>query len=373
MSMGPARTDYRSRGTAAIVAVVFHIAFLFLLTVPLRRVAPPTTSDVEPMLVKLIDRPHGQHQDSDRRALAPRLTKPTPRMADTPPNVDIVIPVDIRPPPQPSAMLAALPPGTKDVSGEGSPAGRTQGSGEGAGPALLHHVAPVYSSASLRAHEQGTVILRVLVNSKGVPSEVRLARSSGFPRLDQSALESVKRYRYAPPSQDARPELSWATAYVRFDLLRMPVPTAVVRYDSLVAAQVAIARRTRAELHAEARGTDEVLRRLAERLIDTLGRDSIGRSDPRHSDVSATPPQMLARQGKLKSMRFLGFAGVGFDCGSASVAVDAKTLRCEVFEAQQANGLSYWLALVENSRSRLQSLLISAGTQPLSADSPARQ
>jgi hypothetical protein len=39
--MRPARRDYRSRGTAAIIAVAFHIAFLFLLTVPLRRVLVP--------------------------------------------------------------------------------------------------------------------------------------------------------------------------------------------------------------------------------------------------------------------------------------------------------------------------------------------
>src|SRR5580698_6665655 len=102
--MRPARRDYRSRGTAAIIAVAFHIAFLFLLTVPLRRVLVPESPAVAPMEVKLIERPRGQHQDSERRAITPRLTKPAVRLANTPPNVDIAIPVDILPAPQPSQM-----------------------------------------------------------------------------------------------------------------------------------------------------------------------------------------------------------------------------------------------------------------------------
>src|SRR3984957_10607250 len=135
--MRPARSDYRSRGTAAIIPVAFRIAFLFLLAVPLRRVFIPESPAVEPMVVSFIDQPRGQHQDSDRRAIAPRLTKPTVPLAKTAPNVEIAIPVDILPPPQPSEMRAALPAGTKDVVGEGSP--------EGAGPAVLHQVPPIYS------------------------------------------------------------------------------------------------------------------------------------------------------------------------------------------------------------------------------------
>jgi TonB family protein len=369
--MRPARRNYRSRGTAAIVAVAFHVAFLFLLTVPLRRVLVPASPAVPPMVVEFIDRPHGQHEDADRRALAPHLTKPTVRLANTPPNVDIAIPVDILPPSQPSAMRAALPPGTKDVDGDGSPSGRTEGSGEGAGPTVVHQVPPVYSVASQRAHEQGTVIVRVFVDAHGVPSQIRLVQSSGFPRLDQSALEAVKRYRYAPPAQEAQAAQSWATARVEFDLLRMPVPTSVIQYDSLIAEQVAVARRSSDVLYAQYQGTDDLVQRLADRLTATLSRGGAGTADPQHSHASPTPLQMLAAQGKVKHMRFVGFAGPGFDCGSPTAAEEPRAGRCEVFEAQQDHGLSYWLALVDSDW-RLRNLLITVGAQPLSAGSLAR-
>ncbi len=370
--MRPARRDYRSRGTAAIIAVAFHLAFLFLLTLPLRRVLVPESPAVPPMVVKLIDRPRGQHQDSDRRALAPRLTRLSVRLANTPPNVDIAIPVDILPAPQPSQMRAALPPGTKDVEAEGSPSGGTQGSGEGAGPAVVHQVPPVYSLASQLAHEQGTVTLRVLVDAHGVPSQIRLVGSSGFPRLDQSALEAVKRYRYASPAHEGRAADSWATARVEFDLLRMPVPTSVIQYDALVAEQVAVARRSSGNLSTKFLWTDEVVHRLADRLTATLARDGGAASDPRHSRASPSPLQMLATQGKVKHLRFVGLAGPDFDCGSPTVIANPKAVRCEVFEAQQDHGLSFWLALVDNEQLRLRNLLITAGTELLSARSPTR-
>jgi hypothetical protein len=81
---------------------------------------------------------------------------------------------------------------------------------------------------------------------------------------------------------------------------------------------------------------------------------------------------MLAAQGSVKHMRFVGFAGAGFDCGSPIAAADPKAGRCEVFEAQQDRGLSYWLALVDNDQ-LLQNLLITVGAPPLSAGSLARQ
>ncbi len=367
--MSPARRDYRSRGTAAIIAVAFHIAFLFLLTQPLRRVPVPESPAVPPMEVRVIDQPHGQRPVSDRRAIAPRLTRPTVHFANTAPNVEIAIPVDILPAPQPSQMRAALPAGTKDVEADGAPSGRTEGSGEGTGPIVVHQVPPVYSVASQRAHEQGTVSLRVFVDAHGVPTQIHLAQSSGFPRLDQSALEAVKRYRYAAPTHEVQ-AASWATARVEFDLLRMPVPTSVIQHDSLIAEQVAIARRSSRVLHAQYH-LDYLVRRLADRLTATLSRSGAAPSDPQHSHSSPTPLEMLATQGKVKRLRFVGLAGPDFDCGSPTVAANPKAIRCEVFEAQQDHGLSYWLALVNNDQ-LLQNLLITVGTQPLSAGSLAR-
>jgi protein TonB len=367
--MGPARSDYRSRGTAAVAAVAFHIAFIFLLTSPLRQELLPESAPIEPMLVKFVDRPRGQHQDSVRRAIAPRLSRPTVRLADTPPNVAIVIPVEIPPAPEPSVMLAGLPPGSQDVVGAGSSSGSTEGAGEGSGPAIVHTVPPLYSAASARAHEHGTVAVRVLVDAQGAPSQIRLARSSGFPRLDESATEAVKRYRFKPATRQAQPHQSWTTVAVEFDLLRMPVPTSLVWFNAVIAEQVAFARRSRAGAGVDVHRTDELVHRLAERLFDRLLRDGAAESDPQHPSPFPTPLKGLAAQGKLRHIRFVGFASPDFDCGNPDMVADAEAISCEVFEAQLDSGLSYWLALVENSRLQLKNVLITAGTESLSARS----
>lgn len=40
--------------------------------------------------------------------------------------------------------------------------------------------------------------LRVLISAQGVPEKVEIAKSSGFDRLDNAALETVKRWKFVP-------------------------------------------------------------------------------------------------------------------------------------------------------------------------------
>jgi len=53
--------------------------------------------------------------------------------------------------------------------------------------------APVYPSASRRAKEKGTVVLRVQVKADDSIGFIDLQSGSGFPRLDAAALDAVKR------------------------------------------------------------------------------------------------------------------------------------------------------------------------------------
>lgn len=57
---------------------------------------------------------------------------------------------------------------------------------------------PTYPVDSRRAHEQGTVKLLVLVGSDGKVSDIEVAASSGSRRLDQAALQAVRRWRWSP-------------------------------------------------------------------------------------------------------------------------------------------------------------------------------
>ncbi len=57
---------------------------------------------------------------------------------------------------------------------------------------------PVYPKESQRRREHGTVVLRVLVDSEGRPSQIRVERSSGFERLDSAARDAVAKFRFRP-------------------------------------------------------------------------------------------------------------------------------------------------------------------------------
>ncbi|HDS1580578.1 TonB family protein [Stenotrophomonas maltophilia] len=62
---------------------------------------------------------------------------------------------------------------------------------------------PAYPVPALRNHEQGTVLLRVEVDSSGQPVAVSIERSSGSRSLDQAARQQVlKRWRFEPAQRE---------------------------------------------------------------------------------------------------------------------------------------------------------------------------
>lgn len=65
----------------------------------------------------------------------------------------------------------------------------------------LKNPPPLYPALSRRLGEQGRVMLRALVRADGTPAEVAIHRSSGSPRLDQAALDAVRRWRFVPARQ----------------------------------------------------------------------------------------------------------------------------------------------------------------------------
>ena len=77
---------------------------------------------------------------------------------------------------------------------------------------------PVYPAASRRAGEEGTVRLRILVDERGMPREVQLAQSSGFDRLDQAAMDAVRKWRFAAATNGSQPVTAWTNVAVTFRL-----------------------------------------------------------------------------------------------------------------------------------------------------------
>ena len=62
----------------------------------------------------------------------------------------------------------------------------------------LHNPTPVYPPASERRRESGLVLLSVLVDAEGRAKAVSIKTSSGFERLDQSALQAVTGWTFVP-------------------------------------------------------------------------------------------------------------------------------------------------------------------------------
>jgi len=82
----------------------------------------------------------------------------------------------------------------------------------------LDNPAPVYPPAARRLREQGEVLLSVYILPDGSVGEIRLKRSSGHARLDRSALEAVKRWRYVPASRGGEPIPYWYVQPIAFVL-----------------------------------------------------------------------------------------------------------------------------------------------------------
>lgn len=82
----------------------------------------------------------------------------------------------------------------------------------------LDNPKPPYPGLSRRMGEEGEVQLRVQVDANGNAQQVELYRSSGFPRLDQTALDTVSQWRFVPARQGDQPVPAWVIVPIKFSL-----------------------------------------------------------------------------------------------------------------------------------------------------------
>lgn len=64
--------------------------------------------------------------------------------------------------------------------------------------AYLNNPAPAYPLMSRRNGEAGKVLLLVQVSKQGTAAQVEIKQSCGFARLDEAALEAVRKWRFIP-------------------------------------------------------------------------------------------------------------------------------------------------------------------------------
>jgi TonB family protein len=84
--------------------------------------------------------------------------------------------------------------------------------------AHLNNPVPDYPPLSRRLREQGEVILRVYVTAEGVAGQVQIHISSGYPRLDRAAQETVERWKFVPARQGDASVGSWVLVPIQYIL-----------------------------------------------------------------------------------------------------------------------------------------------------------
>lgn len=125
---------------------------------------------------------------------APTVSTPQPIINTAPPVAEVAAPA---PPAPPVPPKVDLPSSNADY---------------------LNNPSPAYPPLSKRLNEQGRVVVRVRIEADGTASQAEVRSSSGFERLDQAALQTVKRWRYLPGKRGGVPEAMWFNVPINFVL-----------------------------------------------------------------------------------------------------------------------------------------------------------
>ena len=157
------------------------------------------------------------HPNVTAKRQTPEPTRPAVVSAPEPAPVAAASPVVSAPPTAspsamsvpsaPSAPFAGPPVSVPVVSTPPPAVART--------PALLQasHACekPVYPATSRRLEEEGTVVLRFLVQADGKVVDSQVEKSSGFRRLDEAARQALARCQFKAATVDGKPEQSWTS------------------------------------------------------------------------------------------------------------------------------------------------------------------
>jgi protein TonB len=210
-------------------------------SVPLSLEAPlPETSLPEPSPLELPLPAPPPPEPPPKVKRPPRAKPPLPAAKPSPvPNAESARPATTEQAvsearPETGATLAgAAASGPRGISGSSGPSG-TPGPATGLpthaapGPAAytepnfrakyLSNPPPGYPPASVRRQEEGTVILKVRVTADGRADELSIDQGSGFARLDQAAVDAVRRWRFVPARRGDENVPGWVRVPVRFNL-----------------------------------------------------------------------------------------------------------------------------------------------------------
>lgn len=195
------RTGVLSRGGPAVAVLAAHVVALYALSVSMGIVEmPKLTAPIQAVFIE--DLPQAQPEPEIQ--IKPEIESPV--TVDEPlPELQFetpVTPVAEVPVPESANAISATPAGGA-VAQELKTSSRVE---------------PIYPPASRRAGEEGTVRIKVLVDERGRPSQVQVAQSSGFAKLDEAAVSAVRKWRFQAATDGTRAVQAWTQVAVTFKL-----------------------------------------------------------------------------------------------------------------------------------------------------------
>ncbi|WP_226462163.1 energy transducer TonB [Hydrogenophaga taeniospiralis] len=207
-----------------VIAVVgFHVLGLWALQTGLLRRAVELVVPVQ-VMAEFIELPQPQVTPTppppqpQPEPVPKRVTPPVPRPAPQP--VAIADPT-----PSPTAATGitepqppAPPPQTPMVVAEPAPPAPPKIELPSSSADYLNNAPPPYPPLSKRLGEQGKVIVRAFIEVNGTASKAEIRTSSGYERLDQTALQTVLKWRYIPGKRAGVPEAMWFNIPINFVL-----------------------------------------------------------------------------------------------------------------------------------------------------------
>jgi protein TonB len=216
-----------------VTAVIgLHLLGLWALHTGLLRRAVALVIPVQVLvLAELIEPPQPVIAPAPPAPPTPAAPKPVPRQPPPPKPV-------ARPAPQPLASVAAAPtpqapvaittpqpitftaPAAVEVASPAPPAPPAPPRVDlpSSNADYLNNPPPPYPPLSKRLNEQGRVVIRARIEADGTASQAEVRTSSGYERLDQAALQTVKRWRYVPGKRAGVSEAMWFNIPIQFVL-----------------------------------------------------------------------------------------------------------------------------------------------------------
>jgi protein TonB len=158
---------------------------------------------------------------------APDIPTPPPQAAPAPDEESLPAPGSTPAPehPKPAPHRRSKPATPHSAAGPAAALAGAASRGAPNGPVSSHasylsNPKPDYPAEARRQRQEGVVLVSVEVDGDGRPSDVTLGRSSGFPLLDEAAVQAVRRWRFEPARAAGLPVSSRVEVPVRFSLSR---------------------------------------------------------------------------------------------------------------------------------------------------------